>query len=607
MARTGSALLALLSTSVALPALAGEVQFYMSVDRQKVGTEDTFTLEIVVGGAPQGAVVQFPPPKDFEVLSKAVSDQMSFSAGMGGAGVITTLRKHTLTLRALKTGHLTIPGAVLATSGKELRASPVSLEVVEGRLSAERPRRSRTPFGLPPGFGFPDDDLQSLVEEPDLPTSDSDLFLRATLDKAEAVVGEQLTYSLSIFSRVALSSVDNVKPPKLDGFFSADVKAPTTLMPEQRLINGVPYQQYLLRSRAIFPLKTGTISIEAAEADITTGSLFAGRRLSRKSNPVKVTVHPLPPGGTSTLVGQWRLTREVAQTQVALGEPVQVKVKVQGRGNVQSVRLPPLNAPAAFRTYDPEAKDNVEVKGNALVGQRTVEYTLLPQQTGTFLLPAMRLEYFDPSSKAYEATTAEPVAIVVGPASRAAPSASTAVAEGADTPKNQLVGGGLKPIRHTASFESSAGPLWSRGWFLPLALAPVAFSLLGLGVGLVRQRSGRRSPEALQRLKANAAKKRLLSAQRLAAAGSTGDFYAEVEHALTSFLEAKLGTPLKGLTRPELTARLEGTTAAPEVRQRVAAVFELCDLGRYAPGMGEPSARRRALEDAAAAMEGWPT
>jgi hypothetical protein len=35
-------------------------------------------------------------------------------------------------------------------------------------------------------------------------------------------------------------------------------------------------------------------------------------------------------------------------------------------------------------------------------------------------------------------------------------------------------------------------------------------------------------------------------------------------------------------------------------------VFETCDLGRYAPGMGDSQARRRALDDAAHAMEVWP-
>ena len=601
MARIGSLITLLTATA----ALAGDVQFYMSTDRQKVGTEDTFVLEIVIGGAPQGAVLQFPAPQDFEVLGRAVSDQMSFSSGSGGAGMITTLKKHTLTMRALRSGKLTIPAAVLSTAGRDYRTSPITIEVVEGRMAGDRHRRRASPFNLPPGFGFPDDDLESLVE-PEIPTSDSDLFLRATLDKTEAVVGEQLTYTLHIFARLDLSSVDNVKPPKLDGFYSADVKVPTTLMPEQRVLNGIPYRQYLLRSRAIFPLKPGTITIERAEADITTGNLFASRRLSRKSNALTVKVTPVPPGGRSGLVGQWRLSRDVSETKVALGDPLQVKLQVQGKGNVQAVQLPPLNAPPAFKTYDPEAKDSTEAKGNTLVGQRTVEYTLVPQQTGTFTLPALQLEYFDPSSKTWESTAVEPVTITVEPSSAGATALGAgASSPGIDTPKNQLVSGGLKGLRNTTSFASPGGPLWGRRWFVPLAVAPIAFSLITLAFGFLRQAASRTSPEALKRQRAKAAHKRLVVAQELAKSGSTADFYAEVEQALLAFLEAKLDAQLKGLTRPELVGRLEASGVPGPQRERIMAVFELCDLGRFAPGMGEATARRRAMEEAAAAMEGW--
>jgi hypothetical protein len=136
---------------------------------------------------------------------------------------------------------------------------------------------------------------------------------------------------------------------------------------------------------------------------------------------------------------------------------------------------------------------------------------------------------------------------------------------------------------------------------------PLLFALVTLGFALVQKATGKKSPEALQRLQAKAAQQRLVEAQRLATGGSTAEFYAEVEHALVSFLEAKLGASLKGLTRPELAQRLEPSGVAPGDRDRIIAVFELCDLGRYAPGMGEASARRRAIEEAARAMEGWPT
>jgi hypothetical protein len=596
---------------LASPALAApEVAFSMSADRTKVGVEDTFRVEVLVRGAPQGALVQFPAPADFEVLSRGESTQMSFSAGPGGAGVVTSTRKHTLVMRALRTGRLTIPPAVLQTANKEYRTSALSLEVVAGRLAPDRRAPRSDPFGLPPGFmppgfGVPEDDL---FDEPEIPTSDSDLFLRATLDKTDVVPGEQVTYTLHIYARLDLSSVDSVKAPRLDGFFSADLKAPTTLVPENRTVNGVRYREYLLRSRALFALKPGTMVIEPAEAEITTGTLFAGRRLARKSNPLTLTVRPLPAGGDgSTLVGQWRLSREVSQSRVKLGDPVQVKLKVEGRGNVQLVTPPPLNAPPGLRTYDPETSDATTPRASSLMGSRTIEYTLVPQQTGTFELPGTSLTFYDPTVGTWQTSRVDPVSITVTPGSNGGvalgpPGLAPA---GSDGPKNQLVNAGLKSLRHTAHFTGPVRPLWSRSWFLPLTLAPLGLTLLWGAAGLVRRALKKETPQSRQKKQAKAARTRLAAAQKLARGGSTSEFYAEVERALISFLEARLGAEVRSLTRPALAVCLSNAGVADDERDRILRVLETCDMGRYAPGMGEAAARARAVDDAAAAMELW--
>jgi BatD DUF11 like domain len=603
MPRIGSALIVLLAAE-ALG--ASDLQFYMTVDRNRVGLEDTFRVEVVVGNAPQGAELSFPPARDFEVLGRSESTQMSFSTGSGGSGHITAIRKHTLTLRATRLGKLTIPPAVLRAGGADHRTEALTIEVVKGRLAAPRAsRQTGNLFGLPPGFGLPDDDLAEPFQEPDVPASDSDLFVRAALDKPEVFVGEQMTYSLHIYSRLDLSSVDNVKPPKLDGFYSTDVKVPNTLTPEQRVLNGIPYRQYLLRSRALFPLKVGPATIEPAEVDITTGVFFAGRRVTRRSNPLSVKVLPLPPGGSSGLVGQWRLAREVSQTQVGLGDPLQVKLRLTGKGNVQAAALPGLKAPPGLKAYEPETRDHTEVRGNAIYGERVVEYTLLPQQTGTFELPALTLEYFDPATRAWASSRVDPVTITVSASASGAAAALPGQATTPDAAKNQLVGGGLKALRHQASFSGPPRPLYARGWFLPTVVAPIGLGLLLGVVGLARGALRRQSPQALRRQQAKAAQRRLQAARKLAAGASATDFYAEVERALLGFLEAQLSTPLASLTRPELAERLAAAEVPETERARILAVLERCDLGRYAREASEGPARQHALEDAAAAMEGW--
>jgi hypothetical protein len=301
------------------------------------------------------------------------------------------------------------------------------------------------------------------------------------------------------------------------------------------------------------------------------------------------------------------MSREATQTHVALGEPVQVKVRIEGKGNIQAVTAPPLNAPPALHAYDPETKDSSEVKGNALLGQRSLEYTLVPQQTGTFELPAMKLEYYDPATKAWQESSVDPISITVTPGVNGATASAvpSAVVTGPDGPKNQLVAGGLKSLRHSARFLEPAPPLFARAFFAPVTLAPVGLWLLFWTWGFLRSAFEQDTPETRKKKQARAARKRLAAAAKVMKSGSPAHFYAEVEKALLSFLEARLATPVAALTRPQLAGALERAGIVEAERNRILAVFETCDMGRYAPGMGEPSARQRALDDAATAMELW--
>lgn len=615
MARTGSAIaLGLLLSTAALA--AGEPELTMQADREKVGTEDTFRLDVTVANAPAGSSLSLPTSDDFEVLGRSQSSQMSYSVGPGGAGVVTHVQKHTLTLRANRVGSLTIPGASLHTPNNGvITTKPVSINVVAGRLAPEKKPRQQppNPFGLPPGFFPPgiDDDtpIPDLPDDfnGDIPRSDSDLFLRATLDKSEAYAGEQVMLSIHLYSRVDLSTVDTVTMPKLDGFLSIDFKTPSQLMSEQRIIGGVPYREYLLRQKAIFPLKAGATTIEAPEADITTGLLFAGRRVHRKGNELKLVVRPLPPGPATNIVGRWRLSREISQTEVALGEPVQVKFTIEGRGNLQTVQLPPLAAPPSFKVFDPESADKPANSKAHVGGTRVIEYTLVPQQTGTFTLPAVNVPYFDPEARKYEEMQVDAISITVRPGVGGAtvqtqPGVPLNTEPGV---KNQLVGGGLKSLRHTARFSSQQSSLSTQKWFLPVALAPLIATLLAGAFVFVRGSLGPETKESIQKRQARAARKRLAAAEKLMAGGTTGDFYAEIERALGSFMSAKLGVTVVGMQRAELVQKLTEAGLSELDRKRIVHVLETCDTGRFAPGMGDAGARKLALDEAAKAMEVW--
>ncbi|NTX59294.1 protein BatD [Myxococcus sp. CA051A] len=619
MRRTGSsgpvAVLVGLALLASAPAWAAGLEFYQTVNREEVGSEDTFLLTVVTVDAPADAKVKLPRSDDFEVVNSSRSTQRSVSWSGGGPANIQDVTKYVMVMRANRAGKLTIPPSEMTTAGKTHRTDSVQIDVKPGRLGpppaqSGRQQRLPDPFASMPSR-LPDPFADEPEDEPTIPRGDSDLFLRSSLDRDEIFVGEQVTLSLYIYSRVDLSSVDAVTMPKLEGFWTEEVESPTQLSGEQKVVDGVPYRAYLLRRRALFPVKAGTLSISAAEADITTGFLFAGHRVHRVSNGLKVKVAPLPPGAppgmSNANVGSWRLSMDVSQTRVELGQPITVKVILEGSGNVKNVNPPKLTGPSALKIYDPTTTDKVAPQRNRVQGRRVVEYLVMPQRTGTFTLPALEFPFFDARARSYEVSRTDPITLTVEPAAGSTalpPTSSAHVADSANEQKNVLTSGGLRPVRYQARFVAPSEPPWKRSFFVPLVLAPLGLLAGAALLGGVRGRMATRTEADKGRQQAKAARKRLVEAEKLQAGADAGAFYTEVEKALHGFLGARLGGPVIGLTREAIGERMTAAGVAQERRARVLYVLEACDLGRYGGG-GDAAARQKVMDAAVAAMEGW--
>ncbi|MBM4378853.1 MAG: protein BatD [Deltaproteobacteria bacterium] len=641
MRRIGSAAAVLALLVAAGPALAA-TEFYQSVDRAEVGTEDTFALTVVVSNAPDGAELRLPRGDGFEVLSKSQSTQMSYSFGSGG-GSMQRMQKHTLVLRANQPGTLTIPPSVLKSDDGTLQTDALTVKVVAGNVQPDPPPRRGGMGRPPPGNAqgapqqpgnLPDpfagllqglagmDDLQRQLQEQlaqqqeeleaedaAIPRGDSDLFIRASLSRDDVYVGEQINYTLHIYSRLDLSSVDAVIMPKLEGFWSEDLDTPTQLSSDTKTVNGVPYRVFLLRRRALFPVTAGTLTIEPASADITTGFLFQGRRVQRKSQELTLKVKPLPAGAPAGMapgnVGQWRLTAQAAEGQVELGQPITVRLVLEGRGNLKNVGVPPLVGPAELKIYEPTLTDTPAGKGK-MGGRRVLEYLVLPQNTGTFTLPSVAFPYFDPESQRYEVSRTPPLTFTVvpgagGPAPAAgAPTAGLPPDPG---PRNVLSAGGLRPLRVAAALVPPSPPLHGARWYAWALAAPLALLALVLAGAAWSNRSRDVDAGTLRKQQARAARKRLAAAERLVS-GKAETFYAEVERALLAFLESRLGEPVQGLTRGPLEQKLRAAGAKDALVAAVAQVLDTCEMGRFAPGAVSGS-REKLLDQAEAAMEGW--
>jgi BatD DUF11 like domain len=599
--RTGSAIAVLLVASAALA--AEDVQVSARTDTDEVALDGTLNLMItaIVSSKGDQAELTLPDLKDFDVVGRSQSEQgVSFTYVNG----VATFRRTTVTtvkLAPRREGQLVIEPARVSYHGRTYKTQPISIRALPAGQTPAPKARAQAPPPAPPepfaGAGTPD-------PFQDMHPQSQDLVLRASVDRERPFIGQQVTYSLYLLTRINVSGIEKLQLPRLDGFWSEEIEAPQQLIQEARIIDGVPYRAYLLRKRALFPLRPGKVQIEPADVEVMTGfgMLFSRSSTHRTSQPVTLEVQPLPearkPAGFDAgNVGSWTLTASVDPIAVAVGQPVTFKLVAQGRGNVRNLALPKLGQIPALRTYDATSNDKESIEQGQVTGTRTVEQLLVPERTGAIEIPSLSMDVFDPAQKTYRAVRTDPIRLDVHAAPANASSGSQVPAQ------NLLAAGGLRPIRLRMTRTSVEPPPWTQGWFWPLlAAGPMAVALV-TGAGRLRRALARDPAEERVKHARSAARARLRGAEALLEAqrrgdASASDFHAEVARALTGYLADKQGIAAAGVTREELGRALLARGHPPGTVRAVLGVLDECDRARFAPGGADLTSQEARLERA---------
>ncbi|HEX4385676.1 MAG TPA: BatD family protein [Myxococcales bacterium] len=577
-----------------MPALAAEVDLSASVDSNEVELDGTLTMQITATYNSKGdpGHLQLPAFGSFDVVNTSSSEQVSFQF-MNGAPSFKRTVVTSLALTPKRQGDATIEPARLDYNGRAYQTQPIKIKVLPvGQQPSASARRQRQPQQQNPFVGFGDPNAMDPFG--DVHPGQRDLILLASVDNERPFVGQQVTYSLYLLARGQPGGIEKLQQPRLDNFWTEEIEAPQQLVAESKIIDGVPYHSYLLRKRALFPLRAGKVAIEPAEVGVLTGFgvLFPRGSVKRASQPVNLDVQPLPPGKPAAFdpgnVGQWQLTATAQPIDVAVGAPVTLRLLATGRGNVRDLRLPKVPAIQGLRAYDATTADKETVEKGQVNGTRTVEQLLVPERTGVIAIPALAMDIFDPVLKQYRTLHTEALELRVAPA---AP--GTAMA----TPlaQNLLSGGGVRPIRLHLGSASLWTPPWSRPWFFPLLALPPMGLLLAFGFSKARQMLRIDPNEKRVRLARSAASKRLLGAKALLAKGDAAAFYAEVARSLTGYLADKQNVAAAGLTREELSAALIARGHPEELSRRLTRILDDCDRARFSRGSEAATAREAML------------
>jgi len=194
-----------------------------SVDVNQLAVNETFTFKIEAKDANNMPRINLAPlEKNFTIIS-GPTQQTSYQWINGKATSSKTL---TWTLVPNKKGQLTIPALAVTVDGEKLKTKPIRMNVK--------------------GSG-------QVVNK-------DELFLLAEIDQDEVYVGEQVTVTYKLYTRVQMS-LEDIKYPESVGFWTEELSVPRPPRFNQTTINGVLYNVATLYKVALFPTKTGELEL----------------------------------------------------------------------------------------------------------------------------------------------------------------------------------------------------------------------------------------------------------------------------------------------------------------------------------------------------------
>jgi BatD DUF11 like domain len=546
--------------------------FTASLDRDTItlGEQATLTLTFV-GGQPTKLTSLNVPGLQFGNPSRSFSQNIDLNSGQVNA-------KLTLSYSVLPQheGEFAIPALTAEVNGERLTSQPLKLVV----LKASAPSAAAIHAG------------------------NEVAFMRLAAPQQAVYAGQMLTAQLQIFLR---DDVQNYGNPRFtstpaDGFVlgkSAGSQQYRTQI-GNRIYTVVPI------SLALTATKSGDLSLGPFTANMIVvlpapnqggdpffgqfGSLFnqgQQKQVTLATEQIHVQALPLPaenaPANFNGAVGDYEMTVTAGPTNVAIGDPITVRVRISGRGALDALSLPPLPGGSDFKLFPPTSKteysDQLDTEGD-----KTFEEIVTPQDTDVRALPEISFSFFNPEDGKYHTLTRPPTPLVVRSAS-STPLPTIAATKSANpanpTPQDIL------PIKETMGTLAQAAPLLvTRPVFLAAQSVPV---LAFLAAFIWRKRADTLANNP--RLRRRRAVAQLVASgmddlKRYAAANQPDEFFATLFRLLQEQLGERLDCPASSITENVVEENSILRNAPAVARDALREQFQLCNQARYAPVRG---------------------
>ena len=566
------------------------------VDRSQITQEESVSLKISISGESGKEINPKFEANDFEIMNQFENSQFS-SVYVNGKFENKSERSVTYILRPLKVGSLKIQN--ITNAGE--KAADISIQVSRDTGMNKR--------ALP-------------GEAPSRKGDAKNFFVKAEINKSRAYKGEQLLVSFYIYRRTRVNLRDVMQYPSFQGFIREDLEMPILSgHPDYEAVSlgGIPFERALLARYAIYPIKEGKLKIDGfsiradyipknnANEDMMEDPFFqffsqvTPRTGVAKSDPLTIEVLPLPEEGKTSLysggVGDFEVSSQLDSNTIKAHSPLTLHVTVKGKGNASLIEFPKVAWPEEVKFYESQGKSKNLGQGNT---EKTFDVVLVPQKKGTFEIPPIEFEFYNPESKAYvrKKTTAIPIVVSEGDPNSASVITDKGVdehsANGAPKEVQEAHGWGALKLKEENKNESPSSfmgqPWWrwvSWGGFL------VLFAFFGL---VIFDQARKRSLVQLDLIKRKQSaesfwhkleKEAQTLTQSQASAHQFSVIYEEIMDQLYQTLDDAFGITSRAMPSRDLAKVLtEHHGVSEEQWRKVSQIIEYSEAIRFASNAG---------------------
>ena len=556
-----------------------------------VAVDEQFNVSFVISGEDAPSAFEWQPTDDFQLVWGPQKGTSSSVTIINGQRTKSSQTSYTYILLPRKTGNFTLPAAVATVKGERVTSSAATIEVVSGGSKPAGGQQAQESA-----------EAQSRAQQQSGTVAADDIFLRMSVSKTKAVVGETLSATLKLYQRVNIAGFEDVKFPTFSGFWNQETFAPTNIEFSRESIDGVIYNAAVLRSWSLIPQQAGDLRIDPTElvclVNVRTqrqssGSIFDSffqddyQTIRKRVTAGAVTVHvsKLPAGAPASFsggVGNFKMSAELSKDSLKVHDAASLKVTVSGKGNITLLDAPQISFPSDFEVYDTKSSD--------ASGSKVFEYPFIPRSHGDFVLGPVEFTYYDVSAGKYVTLTSPEMHVSV-----AKGDGSSAPVESAGqlvvTPTNRK---DVRDVGTDIRYIATSAPAFSRkGWtFAGSPLFWILFALIALAAAAayfaLRGVAARRADVVgtKRRGATKMARRRLSQAGDYLSKDLYTAFYEELHKALLGFVSDKLSMDATDMTKDNISEKLRSRGVSDALADEFVGLLDACEFARYSPSAG---------------------